>query len=111
MPSDTTPVASLAKGGTIDRTSDQHLIKAAESATLDFCRKTGINLAGFDFLFSRDPLVADPQTPLFLEINYFFGRRGLGGTEAYYQHLLQAINDWLQHDEPAQKAPGGKSLA
>jgi len=111
MPSDTTPVASLAKGGTIDRTSDQHLIKAAESATLDFCRKTGINLAGFDFLFSRDPLVADPQTPLFLEINYFFGRRGLGGTEAYYQHLLQAINDWLQHDEPAQKAPGGESLA
>lgn len=100
MPSDTTAVASLAKGGAIDRESDQHLITAAKSATIAFCLKTGINLAGFDFLFSRDPSVADPQTPLFLEINYFFGRRGLGGSEAYYRQLRQAIDHWLQNDDP-----------
>ena len=105
MPSDTTPVASLAMGGTIDRTSDHHLMTAAESATAAFCRGTGINLAGFDFLFSSDPSVVDPRTPLFLEINYFFGRRGLGGADAYYQQLRQAINHWLQHGEPASKNP------
>jgi ribosomal protein S6--L-glutamate ligase len=96
-------VASLARGGAIDRASDQHLITAAESATTAFCLKTGINLAGFDFLFSSDPSVADPQTPLFLEINYFFGRRGLGGSEAYYRQLRQAIDHWLQNGDPGPK--------
>ena len=99
MPSDSPQIANLAKGGAIDRTSDHHLIAAAESATKTSCRQTGINLAGFDFLFSTDPTVADPETPLFLEINYFFGRRGLGGSAAYYQHLLQAIGHWLKHDD------------
>ena len=103
MPTDTTALASLARGGTIDRTSDQHLIAAAESATTALCLKTGINLAGFDFLFSSDPSVADPQTPLFLEINYFFGRRGLGGSETYYQRLRQGIDHWLQNNDPRSK--------
>lgn len=111
MSSDTASVANLARGGTIDRNRDKHLITAAESATLDFCRRTGINLAGFDFLFSRDPLVADPKTPLFLEINYFFGRRGLGGTEAYYQRLVQAINHWLQQGDPTPQSMGGEQIA
>ncbi len=111
MPSNTTAVASLAKGGAIDLDSDQPLITAAESATTAFCHKTGINLAGFDFLFSSDPSVADPRTPLFLEINYFFGRRGLGGTKAYYRRLLQAINLWLQNGDPASQPPGGEPPA
>ena len=111
MPSDTASVASLAMGGAIDRTSDHHLIRAAEFATAFFCRKTGINLAGFDLLFSSDPSVADPLTPLFLEINYFFGRRGLGGTEAYYQRLHQAIDHWRQQGESAPQPPGGEPPA
>ncbi len=94
-PSDQLSPVSLARGGIIDRTSDGHLITAAESVTEDFCSKNGINLAGFDFLFATDPDVTDPQTPLFLEINYFFGRRGLGGSEAYYERLVQAIEHWL----------------
>ena len=88
-------LANLAGGGTIDHCSDCHLIAAAERATSAFCRQTGINLAGFDFLFCSDPAVADPQTPLFLEINYFFGRRGLWGSDGYYQRLLHAIDHWL----------------
>jgi ribosomal protein S6--L-glutamate ligase len=87
-------LASLADGGIIDHRSDGHLIAAAERAASAFCRQTGINLAGFDFLFCSDPAVADPQTPLFLEINYFFGRRGLWGSKAYYQRLLRAIDHW-----------------
>jgi ribosomal protein S6--L-glutamate ligase len=96
MPAEASPLACLAKGGRIDRASDPHLISAAESATASFCRKTGINLAGFDFLFSTDPSVADPRSPLFLEINYFFGRRGLQGSDAYYRRLMKAIAYWLQ---------------
>jgi ribosomal protein S6--L-glutamate ligase len=83
---------NLARGGVVDRRSDPHLIAAAERATRDFCRRTDINLAGFDFLFHTDPPDA---TPLFLEINYFFGRRGLGGSHAYYRLLTAEIDRWL----------------
>jgi ribosomal protein S6--L-glutamate ligase len=32
---------------------------------------------------------------MLLEINYFFGRRGLGGSEAYYLILLEEIQSWI----------------
>ena len=53
-----------------------------------FLRATGINLAAMDILYSGDG-------PLFLEINYYFGRRGLGGSEQFYQFLNQAVKEWL----------------
>ena len=54
--------------------------------------KTGINLAAVDFVF---PLSLKDPEPLFLEINYYFGRRGLGGSENYYRLLHKAIQEWL----------------
>jgi ribosomal protein S6--L-glutamate ligase len=30
-----------------------------------------------------------------LEINYFFGRRGLGGSNAFYEILTSEIDNWL----------------
>ena len=54
--------------------------------------KTGINLAAVDFIFSFSE--KDPE-PLFLEINYYFGRRGIGGSERYYQLLYEAVRGWL----------------
>ena len=86
---------NLAKGAKIDPDSDPALQKAAMTATRRFCRQTGINLAGFDFLFSGPDLKAGVINPLFLEINYFFGRRGLGGSETYYQILQNEIDNWL----------------
>ncbi len=83
---------NLAAGGSIDRHTDPHLIAAAEKAAAALCLRTGINLAGFDFLFRAAPPDA---TPLFLEINYFFGRRGLGGSEAFYRLLTAEIEAWL----------------
>jgi ribosomal protein S6--L-glutamate ligase len=32
-----------------------------------------------------------------LEINYFFGRRGLGGSDAYYKVLKREIQNWIEH--------------
>lgn len=84
--------ANLTHGGQIDFMADPDLRATAVSAVRNFCRFTRIDLAGFDLLF---PAGAASATPFFLEINYFFGRRGLGGSEAYYRILHQEMNDWL----------------
>jgi ribosomal protein S6--L-glutamate ligase len=81
--------ASLAKGAIIDAQADPELQEVAISEINAFCEKTKIDLAGFDFLFS------DEKALFFLEINYFFGRRGLGGSEKYYQMLIEEITNWL----------------
>ncbi len=86
---------NLTKGAKIDAVSDPALQEAAIAATRKFCAQTKINLAGFDFLFSEEDLATGVIKPLFLEINYFFGRRGLGGSEKYYQILKNEIDDWL----------------
>ena len=57
-----------------------------------FCRITNINLAAFDLIFSFDQKNPDP---MFLEINYYFGRRALGGSQAYYKMLFEALREWL----------------
>jgi ribosomal protein S6--L-glutamate ligase len=87
---------NLTKGAKIDPVSDPVLQEAAISATRDFCNQTEINLAGFDFLFSKPDLDAGVINPLFLEINYFFGRKGLGGSEKYYKILQNEIDNWLK---------------
>ncbi len=82
--------SGLSKGAVIDQDSDPIQQNRAARATGDFCQKTRINLAGFDFLMSPDS-----STPLFLEINYFFGRQGLGGSENFYKLLVEQINKWI----------------
>jgi ribosomal protein S6--L-glutamate ligase len=84
--------ANLSTGARIDYEKDPDLQQKAILDTNAFCQKTGINMAGFDLLFSA----SDPdQTPLFLEINYFFGRKGLGGSERFYQILNTEIQAWI----------------
>lgn len=80
--------AGLARGGRLDRDGDPSVQRRGREAVREFCDWTGVNLAGFDLLF-------EGETPLFLEINYFFGRRGLGGSDAYYRLLVAAIDRWL----------------
>ncbi len=86
--------SNIGKGARLDLDADPDLRNAAIAATQEFCQKTGISLAGFDFLFSETPL-NNKVEPLFLEINYFFGRKGLGGSEKYYQLLQKGIDEWL----------------
>ena len=86
----------LALGGRIDFTTDPDLMRAAEAAVTRLCRETAINLAAFDILFTSDAATASPDTPIFLEINYFFGRQGIGGSEALYDLLREGIRNWLQ---------------
>jgi len=85
--------ASLSKGANIDLTSDPVLKQKSEELVAGFCRRTQINLAGLDVIFAAED---SRQTPLLLEINYFFGRVGLGGSEAYYRILRKEIRQWLK---------------
>jgi len=92
LPDKTGMCAGLGKGAVIDYDSDMDLQKIAISAAIKFCIKTGINLAGFDFLF---PSGCGKKEPFFLEINYFFGRKGIGGSEKFYKILVNQILLWL----------------
>lgn len=89
--------ANLSKGAKIDQAADPQLREAAEKLVWQFCRSTGINLAGLDVIFDEGP---DNPLPFLLEINYFFGRVGLGGSTEYYRILRKAIKRWLRavHD-------------
>jgi hypothetical protein len=40
------------------------------------------------------------KEPLFLEINYWFGRRFFGSSEAYYAELKKAVKRWLATFDP-----------
>jgi len=86
-------LSNVAKNATIDYDLHPELQEKAVASVIDFCSLTKINLAGFDILFSSGTSV---QTPLFLEINYYFGRRGLGGSETFYGLLTQEIMKWIE---------------
>jgi ribosomal protein S6--L-glutamate ligase len=85
-------LTNQSQGGLIDFGGDALLKERAVEAVRDFCQRSGINLAGFDILFDQK---ANPAVPLFLEINYYFGRRGLGGSMRFYEMLEQAVDRWL----------------
>jgi ribosomal protein S6--L-glutamate ligase len=82
---------NVVQGGEIDSASDKELQEVGREKVREFCRRSGINLAAFDLVFPA----ADDE-PFFLEINYTFGRTGLGGSERFYTLLHDAVNQWLQ---------------
>lgn len=84
--------SNLSQGAVIDTETDPSLRQAAIAAVKTFCNQAHINLAGFDILFSSEH---EHNEPLFLEINYYFGRRGLGGSERFYKRLNTEIVNWL----------------
>ena len=84
--------SSVSQGARIDAAVAPDRQQAAMEFVRGFCSKTGINLAGFDVIFAPGK---ESMRPLMLEINYFFGRRGLGGSDAYYEILKQEIKAWI----------------
>jgi len=83
---------NLARGAFIDYESIPHLQQKGVAVLRDFCGETGIDLAGFDFLFADGDI---NQIPLFLEINFCFRCRGLGGVDMYHRYLERAVKGWL----------------
>ncbi len=86
-------LANLSKGAVLNFESDADLQIKAIGSIENFSKKTGIDLAGVDVIFSTEKR---RKTPYLLEINYFFGRNGLGGSEAYYRILRHEIHSWLE---------------
>jgi ribosomal protein S6--L-glutamate ligase len=94
---DTTAFSTgISTGARIEADLDPRLQLLAKTAVADFCSKTNIDLAGFDILFPMDDSGGRLETPLFLEINYFFGRRGLGGSNAYYRLFQASVEEWIR---------------
>lgn len=87
---------ALAQGGKIDLNSDLDMQQIGIKMVDRLCEKTGINLAGVDLIFPQTSGIADP---LLLEINYFFGRTGLGGSERYYTILEEEVRNWIKNLE------------
>ncbi|MDO9263444.1 MAG: hypothetical protein Q7U02_05725 [Desulfosalsimonadaceae bacterium] len=84
---------ALSKGAEINEHADPEK-QAAGIAVVDrLCEKTGINLAGVDLIFPENPENADPKL---LEINYFFGRTGIGGSGRFYSLLRKEVKSWLK---------------
>ncbi len=95
QPPDTPFGAGVSAGAAIDYQADPELRRAAVDAASRFCGHTGLQLAGFDFIFDAAAAHALPHVPLALEINYYFGRTGLGGSDRFYEMLGDAVDEWL----------------
>jgi ribosomal protein S6--L-glutamate ligase len=96
------------QGGEIDPEGNLRQKSKAIKAVEQFGRSAGINVAGFDILFNR---TQNSDTPLFLEINYYFGRKGLGGSLRFYELFEQAADRWLADGEQAERSgPGLEAL-
>jgi ribosomal protein S6--L-glutamate ligase len=81
---------NVGRGAVIDHTSDPHMMGKGMQCVKDFCSKTGINLAAFDVLFDQSQ-----SEPLLSEINFLFGRKGLGGSSQFHVLLNLAVKEWL----------------
>lgn len=85
-------ITSIGRDGRLDREWREDLQERARAAAGRICSDTGINLAALDFVF---PLSEPEPQPYVLEINYYFGRRGLGGSENFYRLLYETVREWL----------------
>lgn len=86
-------VTTISRGAKIEMGWRTDLQEEGKIQALKFSEAANINLAAIDFVF--DFTQPNPP-PLFLEINYYFGRRGLGGSLNYYRLLAKAIQEWLK---------------
>lgn len=93
--------SNLARGAVIDYEYRPDCQAAAVAEARRLAKLTGINLAGIDFIFSREE---HKPRPLFLEINYAFRSRGLGGSDRYLDLLAKGVKGWI-----AGLAPRGTS--
>ncbi len=83
-------ITTISRGAYVDSEWRPELQLKGLDMVKKFQELSGINLAAIDMVF---PMKGG--SPLFLEINYYFGRRGLGGSSRYYELLCNAIKEWF----------------
>ncbi len=86
-------ISSISKTAVVDENWRKDLQEKGRLQAEVFTQKTGINVAALDYVF---PMNDSRGEPLLLEVNYYFGRRGLGGSLNYYRLLFDALQEWLR---------------
>ncbi len=86
---------NTSQGAVIDHESDPELQAKGRDWVRRLCREAGMNLAGIDLLFPVEALETQAP-PFFVEINYYFGRKGLGGSQSFYKLLEREVVRWLK---------------
>ena len=81
---------NVCRGGRMRTEIFPELQERGMAAVARLCHLAGINLAGFDLMF------ADAGPPIFIEINFNFGRKGLGGTPGFRRLFKEAVDLWQQ---------------
>jgi ribosomal protein S6--L-glutamate ligase len=84
---------NISRGASYETEADEQRKQAGLKLAATLRDLTGINLAGVDIIFHREDI--EGKKPLLLEVNYFFGRTGLGGNEVYYRLLNEVVREWL----------------
>jgi ribosomal protein S6--L-glutamate ligase len=85
-------IAAISRGAKIDENWRHDLQEKGKTQAQRLFTATGINLAAIDFVF---PFSHHNPEPLFLEVNYSFGRQGLGGSRNFFLLLFTVLQEWL----------------
>ncbi|MCB2227009.1 MAG: hypothetical protein KQH53_10065 [Desulfarculaceae bacterium] len=81
--------ANLCQGGTLVKDGPPEERAAAVALARRLQRAARLDIAGVDVIIT-------PQgEPLLVELNFFFGRRALGGHEVFLERYLAAVRSWL----------------
>ncbi|MCU0586560.1 MAG: hypothetical protein MUF52_00240 [Syntrophobacteraceae bacterium] len=79
---------NVCRGGRLDHEGWPELRRKGVEAVRAFCHAVAIDVAGLDLMFP------DSGPPVFVEINFHFGRKGLGGSSGHRKYWLQAVQAW-----------------
>ncbi len=79
---------NICRGAKLDHDGWPELQQKGVAAALAFSARAGIDIAGYDLMFPDD------GEPVFIEVNFHFGRKGLGGAKEHSRHVLRAIWRW-----------------
>lgn len=81
--------SNLSQGGRVDRDSRAEDLAKVRSLARRLKEAAGLDLAAVDILAPKG------GEPMLLEINFYFGRRALGGSGPFLEILLKAARGWL----------------
>jgi len=82
--------SNLSNGGRVDRRWRPAELERAVELARRLQEAAGLDVAAVDIL------VPPGGEPLLLELNFYFGRRALGGSDAFLQMYLAAVRRWLE---------------
>ena len=80
---------NVSRGARIDSGLLPDQQRMGRQMALHAARRAEIDLAAFDIMFTTE------GRPLFIEINFLFGTKGLGGSRGYGRLFRQAVQEWM----------------